>query len=160
MGRTRKPLEMQKGNLTIAQQEQKKSEESYVITGKEQLAKTPKWILNKIASEEYKRVSKELAKINVIGNLDVNNLAGYCNAYAFYREATQLLQNQSLLIEKETQYGKVTAENPLINIQRKYAEEMRKFASLCGLTVDSRLKAAVVKIHKDEEDILDEFGEI
>lgn len=45
-------------------------------------------------------------------------------------------------------------------IQKKYAEEMRKFASLCGLTIDSRLKAATIKIDKVENEIEDEFGDI
>ena len=52
------------------------------------------------------------------------------------------------------------AENPLIVVQKKYAEEMRKFASLCGMTIDSRLKAATMKVDKIEDEIEDEFGDI
>ena len=51
-------------------------------------------------------------------------------------------------------------EHPLINIQKKYAEEMRKFASLVGLTIDSRLKAAVVKKGQYDDTIHSEFGDI
>ena len=41
MPRKRKPLATQKGNLTVAQQEDKKLEERLVLTGKETLAKPP-----------------------------------------------------------------------------------------------------------------------
>ena len=41
-----------------------------------------------------------------------------------------------------------------------YAEEMRKFASLCGLTIDARLKAAAVKSDKTREAITNKFGNI
>ena len=44
MPRKRKPLATQKGNLTVAQQEDKKLEERLVQTGKETLAKPPTWL--------------------------------------------------------------------------------------------------------------------
>ena len=51
-------------------------------------------------------------------------------------------------------------ENPLIKIQKNYAEEMRKFAGLVGLTIDSRLKIATTKAEKQDSKIIDEFGDI
>ena len=76
MPRKRKPLATQKGNLTVAQQEDKKLEERLVQTGKETLAKPPTWLIDATAKNEFKRLVKEFEKmeIDVIGNLDVNNL--------------------------------------------------------------------------------------
>lgn len=76
MPRKRKPLATQKGNLTVAQQEDKKLEERLVLTGKETLAKPPTWLIDARAKNEFKRLVKEFEKmeIDVIGNLDVNNL--------------------------------------------------------------------------------------
>ena len=51
-------------------------------------------------------------------------------------------------------------KNPLIDVQKTYAEEMRKFAALCGLTIDSRLKVAATKTSKQEQDITEQFGGI
>lgn len=121
----------------------------------------PVWLADSIAKREYKRVLKDLKKIDILGNLDLSNLAGYCNAYAMYRKATKQLAGEKLLVEKEAAGGaRYMAENPLIMIQKKYAEEMRKFASMCGMTVDSRLKAATIKVNKVEDEIEDEFGDI
>ena len=160
VSRNRKPLEMQKGHLTVKQQDEMKQQEDIVSTGNEQLKKTPKWLVDNVAKNEYKRLVKEFEKIEVVGNLDLNNIACYCNAYSSYRKATDELSRQPLLIEKVLPNGATTiAENPLVKIQKNYAEEMRKFASTVGLTIDSRLKMACFKITKEEDDIIKDFGD-
>lgn len=161
MSRNRKPMEQQVGNLTKEDKERKKLEEQVVKTGAEDIIRTPKWLMDKTAKEEYKRILKDLKRIEIVGNLDLSNLAGYCNAYAMYRKATEQLAGENLIVEKLSAQGiPYDAENPLIMVQKKYAEEMRKFASLCGMTIDSRLKAATMKVDKIEDEIEDEFGDI
>jgi hypothetical protein len=54
MPRKRKPLATQKGNLTVAQQEDKKLEERLVLTGKETLAKPPTWLIDARAKMNLK----------------------------------------------------------------------------------------------------------
>ena len=46
------------------------------------------------------------------------------------------------------------------DLQKMYSEEMRKFASMCGLTIDSRLKAATIAREGIDNEINDEFGDI
>ncbi|WP_373262387.1 phage terminase small subunit P27 family [Hungatella hathewayi] len=161
MSRNRKPLDQQVGNLTKEDKDRKQLEEQVVMTGAEDLGRPPSWLIDAVAKREYKRVLKDLKKIEIVGNLDLSNLAGYCNAYAMYRKATEQLADQKLIVERFSAQGaKYEAENPLIMVQKKYAEEMRKFASMCGLTIDSRLKAATAKVDKIEDEIEDEFGDI
>lgn len=160
MGRARKPLNMQKGNLTVEQQNEIGMAEEMVTVGREQLEKPPASLVDSVAKKEYKRVVTELNKVNVVGNLDLNNIVGYANAYSYYLKSTKELKKQSLTVERYTKTGDMyMAENPLINIQKKYAEEMRKFAALCGLTIDSRLKAATVQLGKESDDIDSAFGD-
>lgn len=160
MGRPRKPLEMQKGNLTIISMEQRKNEEKKATTGSNQLSHPPDWLIDEVAVKEWKRIVKELKKINLIGNLDRNNLGGYCNAFANYIKATEILKSKTFCIDRKTRTGVIVVKNPMVDIQRTYAEEMRKFASLCGLTIDARLKAAAIKTDKTQEDITRKFGNI
>jgi len=152
---------MQKGNLTLLQQNSKKDEEKVVIIGREQLEKAPTWLVNIIAKREYYRITDELNEINIVGNLDLNNLGCYCNAYAFYIKVTKDLFKQNMTLERTMISGEtMILENPLINIQKKYAEEMRKFASLCGLTIDSRLKCATTQTTKKKQEVEMKFGNI
>lgn len=153
-------LEMQKKHLTNAEKIIKEQQEEMLVLGKEQLEEPPSWLINDIAIDEFKRIIKEMDKIDIVGNLDLNNIGGYCNSYALYRKATEGLKGQPLTIMKLTKNGRITIEHPLIKVQKNYAEEMRKFASLCGMTIDSRLKCATVKTTQQQEDISDEFGDI
>lgn len=160
MGKSRLPTEMQKGHLTVVNIEKRKAEESSVKTGKNQLRRPPVWLVDDVAVKEWKRLVKELEKIEMIGNLDKNNLGGYCNAFSNYVKTTEMLKEQPLCIDRETRNGTITVKNPLVDIQRNFAEEMRKFASLCGLTIDARLKAAALKTSKTEEKLEEQFGAI
>ncbi len=160
MPRQRKPISMQKGNLTVFQQEKKRMEEEYIRTGRNQLKTPPIWLIDDIAKKEFKRIVKELKEIDMIGNLDLNNLGAYCNAFSNYIHVTEQLKDQDYYVVRETRTGTIIVKNPLIDIQTNYASEMRKFASLCGMTIDSRLKTASIKISKEEEEINRKFGGI
>lgn len=160
MGKPKKPVDMQKAHLTLVEKQNRRQEEESVVTGNNQLKTPPKWLINDTAKKEWRRIVKELNKINIVGNLDYANLGGYCNAYANYIKATEILKDQTYYIDRETRTGVIAVKNPMVDIQTNYANEMRKFAALCGLTIDSRLKAAVTKTEKTEDMIKCKFGDI
>ena len=150
MGRPRKPLEMQRGNLTVISMARRKNEEKKVKTGSNQLSRPPDWLIDEVAVKEWKRIVKELKKINLIGNLDRNNLGGYCNAFANYVKSTNILRDQAFYIDRETRNGVIVVKNPMVDIQKGYAEEMRRFASLCGLTIAAAFNlASIVSPHSE-----------
>lgn len=157
MGRTRKLLSEQQGDLTQAAQISKQQAEDAVTGTKRAIFRPPKFLIDETARKEYKRLVKLLQEIDIIGDIDVNNIAMYCNAFAKYCDATEQLGEQGITIVNA---DGVTMENPLVNTQRKYAEECRKFAVTCGLTLDSRLKAGQAKVDKANREIEDLFGDI
>lgn len=160
MARQRKVVDMQAAHLTKKEKQKKKAEEREVITGNEDLEKPPTWLLDANAKKEWERIVAELKKIELVGNLDYVNLACYCNAYANYVKVSRKLKKEQYCIERETRTGTIVVKNPLVDIQTNYAAEMRKFAGLCGMTIDSRLKAAVQKIDRKEEELEKKFGAI
>lgn len=165
MGKSKKPLAINKAHLTKEEIAKREFTESLVKGNKDKL-KAPSWLKDERAKKEFTRLVDELTTIDIItnldvNNLDVNNLASYCEAYSNYVKATEELNGQSLTIKKCMPNGSyTTVENPLIKIQKLYAEECRRFAGLIGLTIDSRLKFASVKAEKKENEITDEFGDI
>jgi phage terminase small subunit len=70
------------------------------------------------------------------------------------------LEEEGYLVETEYKNRTEMKPNPLIDVQRSYADEMRKWGKLCGISVDSRLKAATTRTTKKEEDITAKFGGI
>ena len=73
MPRPRKPIEMQKGNLTVVNGQKRRMEEESVMTDKNQLKRPPIWLIDDVAKKEWRRVVKELEKINPVSytHLDV-----------------------------------------------------------------------------------------
>ncbi|NFF21927.1 phage terminase small subunit P27 family [Clostridium botulinum] len=160
MARPKKMLNVQEGHLTKEQQIEKKLQEEIIQTGTEQL-KPPKWLRDKTAKKEFKRLVEQFKTIGIISNLDLNNLGAYCNAYSFYLESTTLLNKEPLTIEYTNKAGATNIiENPLIKIQLKYSDEMKKYSSLLGLTIDSRLKMATIKLNETKKEIASDFGDI
>ena len=155
MGRTRKPLSEQRGNLTKEIQARKLAEQEMVKAKCTYLSQPPEWLTDR-AKEEYCRLYQAMKDIDMLGDLDANNLAAYCNAFDNYLTAVDDVQKNGLTIELDDK----VIENPNVVLQIKYAKEMREFGKQCGLSIDSRLKFAAVKLEKAEKDIAEEFGDI
>ena len=157
----RKTLAVSKKHFTKAEIVNREAEERAAKTDKDQLLTPPDWLVNVRAVKEWNRITTELLKLDLIGNLDVDALGAYCNALAKYIETTEALKGAPLLVEKEMSSGVIQhVPNPLFEIQRQHAAEMRRFGTLCGVTLDSRLKAASIKTAKVEDEITQEFGVI
>ena len=155
MGRTRKPLSEQRGNLTKEIQARKAAEQDMVKTERAYLSQPPDWLSDR-AKKEYCRLYQSMKDIDMLGDLDANNLAAYCNAFDNYLDAAADVQKKGLTIKLDDK----VIENPNVALQIKYAKEMREFGKQCGLSIDSRLKFAAVKLEKAEQDIAEEFGDI
>ncbi|MDE6833195.1 MAG: phage terminase small subunit P27 family [Ruminococcus sp.] len=157
MGRTRKILSEQTGNLTKENQTRRIIEQDMTKTGTDYFLKPPKWLINSVSVREYKRIAGELSKLELLGNLDTNALGNYCNAFAMYTEITKKLKDAPLTV---TNSAGNEVENPLVNLQIKYSKEMRENGRLCGITIDSRLKFASQKLDVINDNISEEFGDI
>ena len=155
MGRTRKPLSEQRGNLTKEIQQRKSAEQNLVKSVRKYIEKPPDWLSDR-AKKEYKRLYKAMKDMDMLSDLDANNLVAYCNAFDNYLTAADAVQISGLTIKTD---GRIL-ENPNVALQLKYAKEMREFGKQCGLSIDSRLKFASVKLEKIEDDIAEEFGDI
>lgn len=157
-----KGVDTQKAHLTKKEIQERKEAESLVKTGVDQILQPPAWLGDPIAVEEWNRVLPQILELGLAGNLDLANLAGYCNAYSNYRRASQILARDDLVfvnIDEET--GNTWAkENPMNQVCIKWGTEMRRFADLCGLTINSRLKVGQAKQKEKGKSIEDEFGDI
>lgn len=161
MSRPRIPKDLQSKNLTKEEKAEKEIEEDLVKANSNQLEKPPKWLRDQVAKKEWKRLVEQFRTISVISNLDLNNLGAYCNAYSSYLDASKELAKQPQVVEYTNKFGATNfVENPYIKIQLKYSDEMRRYSSLLGLSIDSRLKLATIKSKETKQEIVDDFGDI
>lgn len=149
-----KPVDISKRKISKAEKMRREYAEKEICTKKDEILNPPKELISKEAEKEWCRVVPQLMEIDIIGNLDRAALIGYCNSYSNYMKATRQLARQAF-INKDS--GK---KNPLIEVQKNYGDELRKFAAICGISMDSRLKAGMKKQEKKEESIKDRFGAI
>lgn len=71
MGKTRKPIDMQKAHLTLVEKQNRKMEEESVTTGNNQLKTPPKWLIDDTAKKEWRRIVKEFI-LNFISNFQLS----------------------------------------------------------------------------------------
>lgn len=150
MGR-KKPLALQKGDLTVKVRQQRELEEESVFLGNDQLQNPPSWLVSTVAVNEWIRLVSEFDKKSMINNLDYNNLGAYCNAFAKYTEIVDEL-GLDIMIGPRV--------NPLVQMELKYAEEMRKFGTALGLTAEGKLKLLGMEVGAAGGRLENEFGDI
>jgi len=151
MGRARKPLSEQKSRLNESDREQKKLAETLISIDDGKLGEPPEWLHSEVAKKEWNRVVPTMNAIGIVGSLDQANIGGYCNAFAAYVKVGKELKGKQFSKDENIK---------LTRLEKCYADEMRQFARLCGLTVDSRLKAAITKTSKIDDEIKEKFGDI
>lgn len=103
------------------------------------------------AKAEWKRISEELMKLGLLSIIDRAALAGYCEAWADWLDATEkvnrlgkVIKTGTKTIQKldgsiETQGGNFV-ENPYFSVKKRSAELMHKFLTEFGMTPASRTR--------------------
>lgn len=148
----KKPLALQKKHLTKAEKQKKEFEEQHKANlNGDYLTNMPDWLVDDVARTEWKRLLKEMTQNSMICNLDYNNLGAYCNAFAKWTAVSRELG-------LNFKAGRQT--NPLVNLELKYSDEMKKYSVLLGLSYEAKLKGMQLKVEKQESDIKTEFGDI
>lgn len=98
--------------------------------------------LNKAARREWKRAGKILQQIGLMTDLDMAVLAGYCDAFAQWAEATIKVQETGLVYKKA---DGTPGLNPYLRVAREAYDRMMKAAVLIGLSPSSRANLKVEK---------------
>lgn len=91
--------------------------------------------LGSVARREWDRLSKELAALGLLTNLDRSALAAYCGAYALWAEATEAIQKYGTMVKSPSGYP---IQSPYVSIANRQVEIMMRIASEFGFTPASR----------------------
>lgn len=159
MGRPRKIISMQTGNIKKDVRAKREYEESLVKTDKDELEKLPSSVfLDATAKREYERVRKNLQSIDIIGNLDRNSMIVYANAYSMYLQALKETKKKDFCPTVKTSSGE--KPNPIYAIMEQAKKDMDSSGSALGMSASSRLKIASEKAKGQEENLMQMFGDI
>jgi P27 family predicted phage terminase small subunit len=112
----------------------------------------PEW-LDDVAKAKWDALVPELDRLGLLTVVDGDVLACYCQAWAEFQEATEILQSEGRTCEGGSGGTKM---HPAVTMQRTAWKAIRDFAALFGLDPSSRTRLAVPP-KDDGADAIDAF---
>lgn len=109
----------------------------------------PTW-LEDDAKKEWKRMSKVLESMGLLTDMDMTAFAGYCQAYARWKEAEEFLTKHGSIIKTPNGY---LQQVPQVSIAQTNLKIMLKFSEQFGLTPSarSRIQAGTGEVSEQDE---------
>jgi P27 family predicted phage terminase small subunit len=96
--------------------------------------KCPSW-LEPDAKKEWRRLSKELEAMGLLTQVDMAAFAGYCQAYARWKEAEEFISKHGSILKTASGY---IQQIPQVSIAQQNLKQMRNFCSELGLSPSAR----------------------
>ena len=94
----------------------------------------PKW-LEPEAKKEWRRLAKQMEQLGILTQVDMAAFAGYCQAYARWKEAEEFITQHGSIVKTPSGYWQTV---PQVSIAQTYLKIMNRFAEQFGLTPSSR----------------------
>lgn len=94
----------------------------------------PKW-LEPEAKKEWRRLAKQMEQIGILTEVDMAAFAGYCQAYARWKESEEFITQHGSIVKTPSGYWQ---QVPQVSIAQTYLKIMNRFAEQFGLTPSSR----------------------
>jgi P27 family predicted phage terminase small subunit len=107
------------------------------------------------ARKEYKRISAILAKLKIISEIDMASLAGYCEAWGNYVQASKKVKKEGAVLYSDKGNAYL---NPWKNIQTSEMDRMLRFSAEFGMTPSSRSRIKVESPTGEDEMLKYLFG--
>ena len=103
-------------------------------TPEKKAPKYPSW-LDGEAKKEWRRLVKQLEDLGLLTQVDMAAFAGYCQAYARWKEAEEFISKHGTIVKTPSGYWQ---QVPQVSIAQTYLKIMHKFCEQFGLTPSSR----------------------
>ncbi|HRX08700.1 MAG TPA: phage terminase small subunit P27 family [Candidatus Limiplasma sp.] len=98
--------------------------------------KCPVWLLPE-AKREWKRLASPLEAMGVLTMVDLTAFAGYCQAYARWREAEEFITQHGSIFKTPSGY---VQQVPQVSIAQQNLKIMQSFCTEFGLTPATRAR--------------------
>ena len=108
----------------------------------------PKW-LEPEAKKEWRRLAKQMEAIGILTEVDMAAFAGYCQAYARWREAEDVISQHGSVFRTPSGY---LQQLPQVSISQQSQKTMHALAAEFGLTPACRTRIIAGGNAADAED--------
>ena len=111
----------------------------------------PKW-LEPEAKKEWRRLARQMEQIGILTEVDMAAFAGYCQAYARWKEAEEFISQHGTIVRTPSGYWQ---QVPQVSIAQTYLKIMQKLAEQFGLTPSARSRIVADSAKNPLEDELE-----
>lgn len=87
------------------------------------------------AKKEWRRTAKRLEVLGILTEVDMAAFAGYCQAFARWKEAEEFISKHGTIVKTPSGYWQ---QVPQVSIAQTYLKIMHKFCEQFGLTPSAR----------------------
>jgi len=101
----------------------------------------PTW-LEPDAKKEWRRMAKQLEQLGILSEVDMAAFAGYCQAYARWKEAEEFITKHGTIVKTPSGYWQ---QVPQVSIAQTYLKIMNRFCEQFGLTPSARSRLVTDK---------------
>lgn len=159
MANTRKVLQLSAKHRSKSEKARREYEESLIQSDGSDLDDvSASQFVNATARKEYDRALKRLREeVGIVGNLNKSDLLNYANSYGRYMDLVKEVRKKDFTYIVQTRSG--PKPNPLVKMMDEARRDMAESSRRLGMTLDGQLKAAQVKVSKEEEELKKVFGE-
>lgn len=111
----------------------------------------PAW-LEEEAKKEWKRMAKQLEQLGILTEIDMAAFAGYCQAYARWKEAEEYISEHGVVMKAPSGYCQ---QVPQVSIAQTYLKIMNRFCEQFGLTPSARSRIVTDSGDNKESDAME-----
>lgn len=114
---------------------------------KKKAPKCPVW-LEAEAKKEWKRTARQLEELGILTEVDMAAFAGYCQAFARWKEAEEFISKHGTIVKTPSGYWQ---QVPQVSIAQTYLKIMSRFCEQFGLTPSARSRIVTDKpVNQDD----------
>ena len=107
----------------------------------------PLW-LEVEAKKEWRRTARQLEELGILTEVDMAAFAGYCQAYARWKEAEEFISRHGTIVKTPSGYWQ---QVPQVSIAQTYLKIMNKIAEQFGLTPSARSRIVADKFGETDD---------
>lgn len=102
--------------------------------------------------KEWKRMAGQMEKLGILTEIDMAAFAGYCQAYARWKEAEEFITQHGTIVKTPSGYWQ---QVPQVSIAQTYLKIMNRFCEQFGLTPSSRSRIVAEGGEDKESDTME-----
>lgn len=111
----------------------------------------PAWLEDE-AKKEWKRMARQMEQLGILTEIDMAAFAGYCQAYARWKEAEEYISEHGTVMKALSGYCQ---QVPQVSIAQTYLKIMNRFCEQFGLTPSSRSRIVAENGEDKESDAME-----